>query len=177
MTKRNIFLIAVCLTVGLSLGGEVQAQPTRDVNVVNEPNVSVLNNVDVNVTNDTTNPVPVVIQNGTSAPPVKELVEIIQLDVPGGTTLNPFTVPSGKRLLITDVIISTGGGATGLEILRDGAIVSRIQEFNSGAEQIYNHSYVSGIEFKEGELLSIRTGGATGNITHWELRGQLTDIS
>ena len=111
---------------------------------------------------------------GSSQP---ELVEIVQLDVPGGTTLNPFTVPSGKRLVITDVIISTGSGATGLEILRDGAIVSRIQEFNGAAEQIYNHSYVSGIEFKEGELLSIRTGGATGNITHWELRGQLTDIS
>jgi hypothetical protein len=65
MTKQNLILIAVCLTAGLSLGGEAKAKLVKDVNVVNEPNVSVLNNVDVNVTNDTENPVPVVVQNGT----------------------------------------------------------------------------------------------------------------
>ena len=40
MTKLKFVLIAVCLTVGLSLGGVAQAQTPKDVNVVNEPNVS-----------------------------------------------------------------------------------------------------------------------------------------
>ena len=45
MTKRNLILIAVCFAVGLSLGGVAKAQAPKDVNVVNEPNVNVLNNV------------------------------------------------------------------------------------------------------------------------------------
>ena len=172
MTKLNFVLIAACLTVGLALGGVAQAQAPKDVNVVNEPNVSVLNNVDVNVTNDTTNPVPVVVQNGTSTPPVKELVEIIQLDVPADNTVDVYTVPSGKQLAITDVIIRGGGTTAPFQIFRDGSIVSRVSIGATVGAQ-YNHSYVSGIEFQENQVVSIRAP----NISDWELRGYQTDIN
>jgi len=150
---------------------EVQAEPTKDVNVVNDPNVNVLNNVDTTITNDATNPVPVTVQNGNNE---KELVEIVSLDVASATTLAVYTVPLDKQLIITDVIISSPGDGFPLEIQRDGAVISRIR-LEDSANGTYDHSYVSGIQFQENEILSIRNGG--GATTNWELRGYQVDVN
>jgi len=162
MTKRNLFLIATCLTVGLSLGGVAKAQTIKDVNV----------------TNDTPNPVPVVIQNGTNTPQVKELVEIVVLDF-NNSVFNPqppldvYTVPAGKRLVITDVII---GGTSGPHtIFRDGTIVSRVNMAKTVPQ--YNHSYVSGIEFQENQIVSIQAQPTNQYLSDYELRGYQTDIN
>ena len=170
MTTRNLILMAGIMVLAFSVGTEVEAKKKpKDVNVVNEPNVNVLNNVDVNVTNDETNPIPVTVQNGNNNGSEKELVEIVRLDVAGETTLLAvFTVLPSKRLVVTDVIISGGDGFQ--EILRDGAVVSRIM-VNDGT---YEHSYVSGIEFQEDAVISITTGP---HPTNWELRGYLTDVN
>ena len=105
MTHSKLILMAGIIMV-LAFSVEAEAQGvTKDVNVVNEPNVNVLNNVDVNITNDENNPVPVVVQNGNNGAAEKELVEFVQLDVPPDTTIDIFTVPAGKKLVITDVIV------------------------------------------------------------------------
>jgi len=169
MTHSKLILMAGILVLAFSVGAE--AAPTKDVNVVNEPNVNVLNNVDVNITNDGTNPVPVTVQNGNNGAAEKELVEIVELDVAGNTTLPVYTVAAGKRLVITDGIINGTGNPWGIH--RDGSVVSRIQ-VTSSARTPYNHSYVSGIEFQENVTVSVKTGTSDG--TDWELRGYLTDM-
>jgi hypothetical protein len=124
------------------LGGEVKAQAPKDVNVVNEPNVNVLNNVDVNVTNNVENPVPVVVQNGTSPAPVKEIVEITAERLNNTPTV-VYTVPTGKRLTITDVTIAaTSNNFLGIQ--RNNATISKPYPVN----QVYQRSYISGIQFK-----------------------------
>lgn len=183
MTHSNLILMAGILVLAFSVGAE--AAPTKDVNVVNEPNVNVLNNVDVNITNDETNPVPVTVQNGNNGAAEKELVEIVELDVPGNnTTLDVFTVPNGKRLVITDLIVSNNRIGSppipNAEILRDGSVYSRFMvasSSGSGGAGVYQHSYVSGIEFTEGQIVSIRNpGGQNVDPTHWELRGYLKTL-
>lgn len=154
MTKQNLILIAACFTVGLLLGGEVKAEPTKDVNVVNEPNVNVLNNVDVNVTNDTINPVPVVVQNGTTSAPTKELVEIT-LDGPSTPTV-VYTVPTGQRLIITDVTITLNNSPSSSDFLiqRNNVTISRPTIKNNAVVtdgSVYQRSYLSGIQFNEGD--------------------------
>jgi len=48
----------------------------------------------------------------------------------------------------------------------------------AGGIGTYNHSYVSGIEFAEGEIVGISPGpNAAGKTTNWELRGYLTDVN
>ncbi len=176
MTKHNLIFIAACLTVWLSLGGEVNAQPTKDVNVVNEPNVSVLNNVDVNVTNDETNPIPVTVQNGNNGVVAKELVEITALpDRHSQVGVSVYTVPVGKRLVITDVQVSSG------EDTQNGfsRCARIIQRTANGMEALmsflttFSKQYVSGIEFKENETVFVKAPCSAN--TFFELRGYLTD--
>ena len=174
MTHSKLILMAGIIMV-LAFSVTVAAQgKTKDVNVVNEPNVNVLNNVDVNVTNDENNPVPVTVLNGNNGAAEKELKEFVQLDIPLDSTFGLFTVPAGKKLLITDIIVHSIAGAL-MQILRNGTVVSRfwIQDAGTGT---FGHSYNSGIEFQDGDILGIRVGiAATDN--GFELRGYLTDVN
>ena len=160
MTKLNLVLIAVCLTAAVSLGGEVKAQSIKDVNVANEPNVNVLNNVASTITNDTTNPVPVVVQNGPPPAPVKEIVEITKQGVPG-VIATAYTVPTGKTLIITDVNISsslseTSGNSPCCAIIaRNGVGISVVNL----RDRNYQRKYQTGIEFNEGDIV----GGSTAS--------------
>ena len=156
---KNYLLTTTCLVIlvgALTLFSPVVQQvqgdpPTRDVNVVNTP----------------TNPVPVVVQNGDADGVATELFELVVLNVTG--TVNLFTVPTDKRLLITDVIVS--GAVSNSQILRGTSVVSNIIVLSS---QTYEHSYVSGIEFASGETRSI-SPGSSGQ-TNWELRGFLETL-
>ena len=121
------------------------------------------------VTNTAANPVPVVIQG--SAGSQRESVEIVTQTSNGNITntiINVYTVPAGKRLTITDVIITYEAADNApASIYRNGATVSKIsQHFSS-----YEHSYVSGIVFTESQTVSVST--AAGGLTNWELRGFL----
>ena len=177
--SKLILMVGIIMVLAFSVDAEAKGK-TKDVNVVNEPNVNVLNNVDVNITNDENNPVPVTVQNGAAE---KELVEIVELDVEDDdnteTVFDVYTVGTDKRLVITDVIVLnlSGGGLANMRILRDGVVVSNFSdEFGGGGT--YNHSYVSGIEFAEGEIVGISPGpNAAGKTTNWELRGYLTDVN
>ena len=88
--------------------------------------------------------------------------------------LDVYTVPAGKRLVITDVII--GGTSGPYTIFRDGTIVSRVNMRNTVPQ--YNHSYVSGIEFQENQIVSIQAkSDFPDNLSDYELRGYQTDIN
>ena len=181
MTHSKLILMAGILVLAFSVGAE--AAPTKDVNVVNEPNVNVLNNVDVNITNDENNPVPVTVQNGNNGAAEKELVEIVELDIEDDdnteTVFDVYTVGTDKRLVITDVIVlnSSSTSIQKMRIFRDGVVVSNFSDNSSGGGA-YNHSYVSGIEFAEGEIVGISPGPSTAGVkTNWELRGYLMDVN
>ena len=178
MTQQNLILIAACLTVGLFLGGEVQADGPEKVKVVNQPKVTVLNNVDVNVTNDATNPVPVTVQNGNNGVVAKELVEITAL-LPQGQSgsISAYTVPVGKRLVITDVQLSSRPeSSSGLT-----QCARTIQRAANGMEAVmffrtdFSKQYVSGIEFKENETVFVRAECSGPNF--FELRGYQTAMN
>ena len=85
------------------------------------------------------------------------------------TPIDIYTVPVGKRLVITDVIISGCGGLH--SIFRDNTIV-----FRHHLSPTYSHSYVSGIEFQENQIVGIRPHSLNCT-SDWELRGQQTDIN
>ena len=59
---------------------------------------------------------PVTVQNGNNGAGEKELVEIVELDVEdtaaAETVFDVYTVGTGKRLVITDVIVTKVGGRT-----------------------------------------------------------------
>ena len=148
-----------------------------------EPNVNILNNVDVNVTDDETNPVPVVVQNGNGMPAEKEFVEIFQADVESGILLGVVTVETGKHLVITDVVVTSDSTAVSAsQILRDGSVVSLFgvpgrcgSVLDCGS---YQQSYATGIQFAEGETVGIKGSDSTGlPLTSWELRGYQTDVN
>ncbi len=129
---------------------------------------------DVNVVNTSDNPVPVVVQNGDTNGTATELVEFIALNVDLDTTVNLFTVPTGQRLVITDVIVAGSANNIGFDnkILRNNDVVASSINVPIAFSGTYEHSYVSGIVFLEKETLSIR-GGSLGDPTNWELRGFL----
>ncbi len=99
-----IFISAATLLYPVPITG---APPAKDVNVVNTPlSVDLASTANVNVVNDASSPVPVTVQNADAE--TAQLVEIVGTVGSSRTTL--FTVPSGKRVIITDVVVSTGGG-------------------------------------------------------------------
>jgi len=130
---------------------------------------------DVNVVNTPENPVPVVVQNGDMNGTTRQLVDFFEPAVTLGTRIDLFTVPAGQRLLITDVIISALGAAVvNARILRDGVVISRLN-VPTAPNGTYEHSYISGIVFREDETLGI-IGGEGGSTSNWELRGFLETL-
>ena len=151
-----------------------------NVNVVNEPNVNVLNNVGATVTNNTANPVPVVVQNGTTSAPARELVEITHTSIGNNIPSVVYTVPTGKRLIITDVTISFTSSLSvsgDFLIQRNNVTISRARLKNDGGftdGSVYQRSYLSGIQFNEGDTVGLNCTNAPG---FFELRGYLTDTN
>jgi len=175
-TLRNSLLVAggfAILVGALVLSGlQPQEVEAKKVKTVNAQQSGAWN---VQVGNTTANPVPVVVQNGDANGTV-ELVEFFELDVPSGTRIDFAPIGTDERLVITDVIVSDsdGGRAQNARILRDGVVVSsfNVPDVTNGT---YEHSYVSGILFREGETPGI-IGAVTGRTTNWELRGFLETL-
>lgn len=129
---------------------------------------------DVKVNNSPDMPVPVVVQGGNGECSEKTIVEITKRVLgERGRQEDVYTVSPGKKLVITDVIIqgsvfSSGGGCCA-EILRNSLTVSRVEMQNS--TRMYQRLYKTGIEFREGDTVSV--GG--GVDLFYELRGYLED--
>jgi len=122
---------------------------------------------DVNVINDATNPVPVLVQNSDGNP--FELVEIAGRGQENPVTL--FTVPSGKRVIITDVIFTIFPSTQGTgRIMRNGVTVAQP---SSNPAIFYSHTYASGIEFVEGDTVNVVS---VADSNFFELRGVMMDL-
>ncbi len=109
----------------------------------------------------------IVVQNGGSDDPT--LIEITAEP----TTTAPvvvFTVPNGKRVVITDIVITAGAGTGTVAIQRNG--VNIVQANMVSPERRYQQTYRSGIEFNQGDTVGV----ARFNGAFYELRGFQTDL-
>ena len=104
--------------------------------------------------------------------------ELNQVDVP--TVV--YTVPIGKRLVLTDVTIhmrALSGSHTPLEIQRNNATVSKIpalrERAGAGGGEVYQRSYLSGIPFNAGDTVGVL--GSDNIVAFFELRGFQTDMN
>ncbi|HKB15104.1 MAG TPA: hypothetical protein VKF62_03515 [Planctomycetota bacterium] len=104
---------------------------------------------------------------------VLSIVEIIQNGVGTNTTTGVYSVPVDRRLVITDLMIADTSGSTSLNarILRSGTPATA--NLTVTAERTLCHSFATGIEFSEGQLVSVVNGDSAGPLNFY-LRGYLT---
>jgi len=120
------------------------------------------------LTNKAAEPVPVHVQTRSL-----DIVEIIENNVPDSTEVDVFTVPANRRLIITDLIISTSGtNAREARILRDGAPATSFLPV-LGNLNAFSHTFATGIHFVAGETVKVSSGPAGGGSVHFYLRGFL----
>lgn len=97
-------------------------------------------------------------------------VEIIENNVFNNTTVDVFTVPANRRLVITDVLIHASGfTACCVTILRD-TLPATFSIFVGAAG--FNHTFATGVEFTDGQTVAV--SNLSGSPTKWHLRGYLT---
>jgi hypothetical protein len=98
----------------------------------------------------------------------------IENDVPALTSRTVFTVPTGQRLVITDMIISnpTSSGSCCAEILRNGSFATSFISVPGGSS--FEHTFGTEIEFTAGDTVGVRNGASSGFL-HFYLRGFLTN--
>jgi hypothetical protein len=169
----------------------------KKVKVVNGPNMPVSVNVEnmpvvkadqmgtwnVGITNDTSNPVPVVVQGGSGNGQEKELVEIAERVGNSEGFKSVYTVPTGKQLIIKDVTISAISLNCSPAIARPGdsqpkvivQVSLPILSVHSGHPigATFTKTYEAGIKFDQEETLSLKANCV--NDAFFELRGYLVD--
>ncbi len=113
------------------------------------------------------------------SPPLQRVLETMEFnpgDTPADTTVNLYTVPRGKRLVITDVVISNNGqpqfdprmfGS----ILRGDRTVMRVAILPGDT---FEHTFATGIEFRAGQVLAVRNPASAGPDVRFYLTGYLT---
>ena len=186
MTLSKLILMVGVMILAFAVGDAEAKKKPKDVNVVNEPNVSVLNNVDVNVTNGATNPIPVTVQNGSNGAAEKDLVEIAELVSNGEGFKSVYIVPIGKQLLIKDVTISALSkncspaigrpGGSQPKVIMQASLPVKFSAFSGSPVAIgatFTKTYETGIKFDQEETVSLLAN--CGNSVFFELRGYLTD--
>jgi len=101
-------------------------------------------------------------------------VEFIANQITNNANFKVTTVPGGKRLVITDVIISNSnsGAACCQRIFRNGGAATAFIEV--GASSTFAHTFATGIEFEAGDAVFVQNGGNSGP-TDFYLRGFLTN--
>jgi hypothetical protein len=104
----------------------------------------------------------------------QEPVEYIANGVGNLTDVTVTTVPAGKRLVITDVVISNdnSGAACCQRIFRNGTPATSF--ITVGAGSSFSHTFETGIEFAAGDDVIVRNGASSGPI-HFYLHGFLTN--
>lgn len=101
-------------------------------------------------------------------------VEIIVNQLSNLTDTDVFTVPKGKKLVITDVIVSNSNGSESCcaRIGTGGFASARTAFIAVPAGGVFEHSFVDGIAFKANEKVSVRNGASAGALDFY-LRGTL----
>ena len=101
-------------------------------------------------------------------------VEIIQNSVANLTNVNVFTVPAGRRLRITDVVISNANTtASCCARLGDAGFTNPRTAFVAvPAGGNFEHSFLTGINYAPGKVVSVRNGASSGPLDFY-LRGIL----
>lgn len=104
----------------------------------------------------------------------KEAVEIIENGVANLTDVSAFTVPSDRRLIITDVIISNSNSSSSCcaRISRNGPFVTGFIAVEANSS--FEHTFLTGIEFGPGDMVGVRNGASSGPLDFY-LRGYLTN--
>jgi hypothetical protein len=104
---------------------------------------------------------------------LKEVVELIQTQLANLNEVGVFTVPVGRRLVITDVLIanSNGTAANFQRILRNNTDTIGFVSVQAG--DTFEHTFGTGIEFAAGDIVVVRNGGSAGPID-FLLRGYTT---
>jgi hypothetical protein len=97
----------------------------------------------------------------------------VEDNVPALTTRTVFTVPTGQRLILTDVIISnpTSVSACCAEILRNGSFATSLIPVPAGFA--FQHTFATGIEFAAGDTVGVRNDANFG-FFHFYLSGFVT---
>ena len=98
----------------------------------------------------------------------------VENDVPALTSRTVFTVPTGQRLIITDVIISnpTSSGSCCAEIPRNGSFATSFISVPAGSS--FQHTFGTEIEFTAGDRVGVRNGASLGFL-HFYLSGFFTN--
>ncbi len=173
MEKFKQYLLATAglaiLVGGLTLLGPAVPQgqavpPAKDVNVVNTPlSVNLATTANVNIVNDANNPVPVTVQNGANddGQPFEFSGNVQNSSGTVPSCITPtdlFTVPTGERFIVTDVVVSsislTVIPQIIVDITRDQASIFPIQLLSSGSS-LFSHAFQTGLAFEEGETLRV----------------------
>jgi hypothetical protein len=113
-------------------------------------------------------------------------VEIIQIDVPNLTEMNVYTVPLPYRFKITDLIIANGNASpnccarifTGPLpcIPQPSLCAERTGYIAVPAGGMMDHSFVNGINFNGGQVVTVRNGDAVAGPIDFTMRGYLFTI-
>lgn len=95
---------------------------------------------------------------------VQELVELTQVVSPGAAPVSVFTVPSGSRLVITDVILTNAAdtAACGVSVAR-AAETTVTGALCVPARTSLQISLVTGIEFAPGQAVLVANVGPEGS--------------
>ena len=107
-------------------------------------------------------------------------VNIVQNNLgPGGTAL-VYTVPAGRKFMLTDIVIANQSdslSASLQQVFTGGANCSSVATFRTGhlnipAGSTFHVPFVTGIGFAAGQLVCIFNGDPT-TTTSWTIRGYL----
>ncbi len=101
-------------------------------------------------------------------------VEIIQSNVGNNATVDAFTVPGGKRLVITDVVISNPNATAAHRVGIYNDVIAVTDFITAAPNSAFSHTFATGLEFAAGGVVRLYNGSTAGPI-HFYLRGFLTN--
>jgi hypothetical protein len=111
---------------------------------------------------------------------VEQIVSVTRVVDAGATAVTAFTVPAGRLLVLTDIVITNPGfvSACGASIAPNGAPSTTTTESGTGAlcvpsQTSLNLGLTTGMEFAGGQSV-VLGNTTTGTALHFHLRGFLT---
>jgi len=119
--------------------------------------------------------VAVITQPGT----ITGSVELIANSVGGLLDIDIYTVPAGYRFKITDLIVanpSTSSNCCARIFRGPGTTDDRTAFITVPAGSSVSHSFLNGINFNAGQIVTVRNGDGTAGDLHFTIRGYLFTI-
>lgn len=105
-------------------------------------------------------------------------VEIIVNSVPDLSDVEAYTVDKAYRFKITDLIVSNGNATSSCcarIFTGPGASVDRTAFITVPAGGSVDHSFLNGINFNPGQIVTVRNGASSGPL-HFTIRGYLFTV-